>query len=559
MPVLPTLDAPMPQEPARTPPMDIGAATQVPRALEQGGAEVADTATQWEQRYADAVRQANASDAIAKASAQLDDISHKYSLMPNRAAALAGFDQDAGAVAKNTLAGINDPLVLAHVQDRLQQETEARRLVTADNAFQQESSARRGALDANLFQYSQQASATSDPHLRAIITDNAQSAVAGAVAAGWLHPEEGQQHVIQFYSNLDKADAERYIRAASAEAGAGRLSPLAIGDYINNPQNFPHLSPVDRQMLSDQAVRLGRTIVSMRTADETHNELMAERELKAVQASNAATLIAKETSAPPGTPATDPATLSALVRTQQISEAGFSAILAAQQRRGAGRDNNAVATDLWQRVNQGQNVADEAHAAYARGDLSNETAQAIVKAATAKAQGGETAVDKSNFANLKSALNGYAIEATIVNIADEKQRSRAELWSEAQGEWTRRVLVEHQDSTAVLKDMLARYVKSSPDLEGLPSPRLGAINTPQDLQAVAQRTVAAHNAGAMNDATFATEKALLLKYKQAFDAYAAARAAATPKPGQKPGDVVAPSPVTTATPMGISGDMSGEQ
>lgn len=554
MPQLPDFISPGAPEAAVQPFADPQKASVVGAAGVRGATELQDSIDQFSQRYSAARRQAIASDAVASASKQLDDLEFTSSKIPDRQKAVATFEQgagittdaqgnvqlapatpgSAGGIIQKTLDGIDDPVAKAYAQGRIMNAVIGYRSNVQKNSFALESSARVGQLDQNVLQYANSASAAAGtPELRAVMIDNANASIQGAVAAGWMSPEQGAMRQIQFRQNLAQADALSYTRTAAEQAEQGRLTPLEISNYISDPAHFPGLTIDQRQALADKAVTLGRTIIAQQTAAQAHDDAVADKQLKATQASNAASLIASVSTGGPGVAQqVDAGKLADLVRSQTINEAGFSAVLAAQSRAEAGRDDPATVMDLYKRFGDGTDVSNDALEAYAENKLSRQTMLDLGKAQAERAKGGDSAVDNQNKAALKTALQGYAIENGVFQGADKDQK--AELWTNAQREWTQRVTINHENSGAVLGDMLQRYVKSpSSSVEGLPSPRLGAVNSSADVQRIAQATQKAYENKQLSPAQFDAEKQLLTQYALRFRAQeqAAAAAKSAPKPG----------------------------
>lgn len=556
MPQLPDFISPGAPEPAQQPFANPEEASVVGAAGVRGGEQLESAVNEWSQRYFAARRQAIAADAVASASKQLDDLEFTSSKIPDRQKAVATFEQGAGistdaqgnvqlapgGVIQKTLDGIDDPVAKAYAQGEITKLAIAHRAETQLKSFALESSTRVGQLDQNLFQFANSASAAQTPQLRAMLTDNANAAIQGAVAAGWLRPEEGAARAIQFRGQLASADADSYIRTASQQVAVGRLTPLDISNYISDPSHFIGMTIEQRQQKADEAVRLGRTIVAMQTSAQAHDDAVAERQLKASQASNAASLIAGVSTGGPGAAQqVDAGKLAGLVKTGIINEAGFSAVLAAQSRAEAGRDDAGTVMDLYRRFGNGEDVSNDALEAYAENKLSRQTMLDLGKAQAERGKGADSAVDKQNFGSLKTALNGYAIEQGMFQGADKDER--AELWTNAQREWTQRVSINHENSSAVLGDMLTRYVKAPGSIEGLPTPRLGAVSSTADVQRIAKLTQQAYDNKQLSPAQFDAEKQLLTQYALRFRAQeqAAAAAKSGPKPPSGAGSATAPS------------------
>jgi hypothetical protein len=521
MPQLPTFDAPLAPNPAEAPRANPQAFAEAGAGIAAGAARVEDVAGEFAQRYADAKRQMMATTAIAGASAKMGELEQSYSLMPDRDAAYAGFQKDAGKVMQATVDGIDDPLVKAHVQDQLQGQYISRGLATRGAAFQMESSKYRGQLDQIHAQYVQDAAMASSPQQRALTTDQYNAAVAGAAAAGWLHPEEVAQRRIQFNIDVGKADALGYMRTAAEAAAQGRLSPLAIGDALSDPANAPGMTamqrasiaalpPVEREQLALQGIARGKIIVQMKVGAQAHDDAMAEKDLKRVQGANEISIL----DAIDKGQAPDAATLLQLGKTQQISPAGFELVRTQIAKRDAGTNDLPTLGTIYQRLGSGADVSGDVLDAARAGTLSRTTASELLKANVARGEQGESAIDKANFATLKTAL-GIAPEGGIISFANEaKERTNARLAlsTEAQGEWTRRVRIGREDSGAVIRDMLQRY--RLPDAPSVFPTPLGAVTSEDEGKALWLRAQSLHAAGTLSDSA----------YQQTIDALGRAKA-----------------------------------
>lgn len=539
MPVIPTFtaDSSYPGPPALAE-MDPREAAKGAEALARGAAGASEEFQGFAAQYAAQKRAIAASDTMMGVENRLGEAAVRWSRVADMEKAVDGFNIEAAQIRKQTVSGIPDVQVQNLVADRFNHAQITHSWNVRQQSFGMEASAARGNLDTQLVQLANQAAVAPTVEQRAQALDDADRAIASRSPL-YLAPEEAAKERLKFRSNVDKVQALDYIKRASQDPDVTRLSPLAISNEILDPKNFPNLLPTERQSLADQAIRLGRTIVSMRMAEDAHNETVAARELKTGQATAAAGLIASLAKATPQqAQQLDPQKLADMVASQEISESGMTAILAAQTKKVTGQDDGPTAADLWRRQRRGEDVSDDALHAYGAGKLKDTTLQELVKASGLRETGGETAVDKANFTTLKTALNGYAVEQGI--FAGQAKQEKAELWTQAQTEWTRRVLGDgkggnKESSVEVLQDMLGRYVKHAVTPEGLPSPRLGQVNSLDDVAAVWGKTKAAHDSQQMNDASFTAEAQLLNQYRQAFlAAQASAAAVAQAKSGVKP-------------------------
>jgi hypothetical protein len=516
MPELPQFSPVDYPNPPAQPTVNPGVGGLAGAGLAEGAGQVQGVANEWAQRYADARRASDAAGIVAASERQLNDLEFKWSRAlnpaladannpagkPDMAYSQAGFAKDADALQKKTLDGITDPLVKGHVADRLPGYVAAHLHDVTNFSFGRESSARRGQLDLDLFGQANAAANADTPEHAAMIADDARASIHASVAAGWLQPEEGTQRELQFGSNVQKVKAMEFIRQASQAAADGRMTPLDISNAIADPKNFQGLLPTEREALADQAIRLGRNIISIQTSAEAEKDRAADKALKAAQQSREVELLSDIDAGKP----MDPATLTRLGETGEISLGGFQAARAALSKRTADTDDLAIYDHLHRRIMAGEDVGDDILDAQADGLLTVKTGKELLKANTAKVMSGETALDKSNFSTLKTALGGAAIENGFQFDRPETQARARAVWTEAQREWSSRVIVGREDSSKVLSDMLPRLM---PMTSQLPDPAVGRIVGPADLQAAARTTYAQHQSGQMPDAQYAEQVRLL--------------------------------------------------
>jgi hypothetical protein len=272
-----------------------------------------------------------------------------------------------------------------------------------------------------------------------------------------------------------------------------------------------------------------------REAAEARAERQAERELRQTQGTNEANLFADLLKGR----GVSGSALSDMVRTQQISLSGMHAYLA-MSKRGEGEENAGVLLDLYKRLATGDLTVDDVYRAGKAGQLKPGTAGNLMLAVGRQDTKGNNQVDRANFDQLKTLLGGHNIEKGLVDLTNEAGRRQSQLWAQAQGEWTQRVIVGGEDSGQVLGDMAQRYQPNALIPAWLSVPRAGTISSLQDAQVAAQRTVQMHAAGQINDQQFAAEKSLIAQYAQFYQqqqarqaAAAAIRASSAPQSGDK--------------------------
>jgi hypothetical protein len=508
---------------------DPQALSQPGAAVERGGAELSDVETVWAQRYAEARRQAQASDLVASGSKQLGDLQFKWSKVPDRAAATLGYNNDADAVEKNLYKDISDPLVRAHVQDRVSQERIIRGLDTQNASFQLESSKHRGDLDAHLFQFSQNAAsagegATGDA-LRAKLTDDGIAEIKGSSAAGWIQPEEASQKELSFKSQIQAIHIRQQINTALDTQNADGMRALAA--KVNDPSTFPGLLPQDREALGQHLETYAYRLDIREASRIAHNDAVADRNLRIGQAHNEAVLLAGVNA---GKQLSD-ADIQQMADHGQITANGVEALHTARDRAEDGRDVPAVSLSLWHAVDQNQITANDVYDQFRAGHLSKNTATDMIKAIDAKNGKGDSAQTKASFNVLKTALSGGAVDAGVFG----DKSAAASNWAAAQGEWNRRVVSGGENSDAVLSDMIPRYSSVFVKPSWLASPKFGPVNSTKDLMAVAAATVKAHQAKKLSDPDYAQQVELLSNYRRFYAEEDARAQAAAKARGQKQG------------------------
>lgn len=214
-----------------------------PAAASAGFGEMADVAGEFDRRYAEASRQAAAADATASAFSQIDQIEHKYSLVPDRDAALAGYQNEVAALKGQTLSAIDDPEVKAHVTQMFDARAATGFAQTGDAAFQRQASMRDATLDQQMNSYAHQYAAAGSDTERVQIKGAATAAVNGAVSAGWIMGDAGERHLLNFQVRADDALARQDINTDAATAVK----------KLSDPAQYPMLDPILRERLLYQA------------------------------------------------------------------------------------------------------------------------------------------------------------------------------------------------------------------------------------------------------------------------------------------------------------------
>lgn len=537
MPNIPDFQAEFQPGGERTPQMDPSTAAAPGAALARGAGEIGDVTSEFESRYIEARRASDAANVMSKATAQLGDMRFRYGKIADRQQALAGFDQEAAAYQKQNIDSIGDPFVKAMVAPAFANEAAHWRIDAGEQAFGLEASARKGQLDDQLTNYSNAAAAATSPETQATVFDNATAAIHGAVAGGWLLPEEGEQKVIGFKSMAQEVQAKRIVAQALDKQDPAQMRALA--QTLNDPASFPGLNQETKAGLADHVERMSSALDYRVMAQQQHADAMGERALARAQAHNEAVLLGGIQNGQ----SISPAQLQGMADSGQVSAGGVEAITAARDRRLKGDDNPLVVAHLWHAIDTNNAKLDDIYGAAGNGDVSGTTMSGMVRAFDAKNSKAQSAAEKGAFGQLKTILGGGAIDSGNLDVFGAGKEQRAALWAQAQGEWHDRVSVQGQDPSAVLSDMAPRYAKNIPAPVWLPAPKLGAVTDVTSLNAIGKQTFQLHQQKKIDDATYQGQVALLNKYRNYYLATGQAPAA-----GRAPQQQQQPAPANGGSP-----------
>lgn len=515
---------------APAPPMADPAAIAAPfGALARGAGDVSQAMQQFNERHAEAKRAMNASNIVVGLGAQLNDLQHKYSLVADRTAAVAGFQNDVAALQKAHVDTITDPQVRAHVTEQFGSEAIAREDAVGKESFALESSKHRGDLDQNLLTLSTQAAQAPNDHARAIIADNASAAIGGAVAGGWISPEEGSEHGIRFKSDVLAVNARNDINNAIDAQNPDAMYRMA--QKLGDPANYPGMLQDTREALRGHAETMAYRLQMRSAQREAHNDAMAERGLHQAQAHNEAVLLAHVNA---GGTMSD-SDIEGLADKGQITAGGVEALHTARDRAEEGHDDPSVSIPLWHAVNQNNIDPADVYKVFQVGKLSKTTATEMVKSLDAKGDKGDSAGSKANYGVLKTALSGGAVEQGLLG----KDPTVVQNWAAAQGEWNRRVTVGGEDSSAVLSDMVPRYSSAFMRPTWLPPTKFGPVNSTKDVMSRAGQLAGALKGKSISQSDFEAQASILTDYRNFYaleDQRAAAAAKArAKKPPIEPG------------------------
>ena len=515
MPQIPTFDntalAPIAPGPPRADPA-LGQAPGIAQAtagqepglaLAQVGQNITTQAQDWSNRYAEARRQSDAAALTSQGTKALGDAAFKWSKVPDHLAAAEGFNNDAKNIQAGLLSQSADPLVQGYVGDALGRTSVMFGLETQRQSFGLESNAQVAAGQARRLQWSQQAALAPTPELRANFTDMANADIAGQVAAGWLLPEQGEAAKVAFGSDVAKVGAKQMILANPEQAAQ------ILADPAKSQAAFPGLLPVESENLARQAENRAARMEARAQAAQAHADMMAQRRLVIDQGTNAATLIAQALKNPDQP--MDVGQLATMVGTHQLSESGFQAIISAQG--AGGQDKPAVVIDLHRQLNDGNLTPDDITNAFNQHTIKQGTAVTLLGALNAQDKQGNNQQRSDGFRAVDDALGGGAVDKGLVDLNNVAGQALVAKRAAAVMEYSQRVDVNNEDPLTVAQDIIKRYSTPPSTPKAWPAPRMGAISSAEDVQAVASATVDALKSGAINQQQYDAERLLIGQYQ----------------------------------------------
>lgn len=303
----------------------------------------------------------------------------------------------------------------------------------------------------------------------------------------------------------------------------------ANADYFD----AAHRATLDAQITQHQWTSMMRD-----DAQSRRDEALADKQLRQTQTTNEANILADEYSGKPHSMTQ----LADLVRTQQISPAMLGAIRAARNAAADAPSDPRLLASFYSRVGDPNNplTKEEVLNAAGRG-IHGSAAAGLMQALNAQGRREDNPVAQGYYASLKTALAGHNVEQGTVDLTHQAGREQAQLWAQAQAEWTRRVKVGNEDPQQVFADMMPRYQRDVVVPASWPAPRFGSVTSLQDVATVAQRTQGALKDGQISQQQADDQTRLLSLYESFYKdqqarqqaAVAAARAATTKKPDDK--------------------------
>lgn len=498
-----------------------GALAAPGEAVARAGAEEGSVLDEFNQRYQNARRAADHSNYMAGYSAQLNDLSHKWGLVPDRQQALDGFNADVATIRK-TIGKISDPLLQQTVTASFNAEASARQLETGQRAFGMESSKRAGDLDTNLAAFAQSAAGAADPMLKAKIFDDGVAAIHGAVAGSWITPQEGAQRELHFHSQMQEVDVRQQMGGVVQSQDPD--AALKLLNKLNDPSQFPGLEADTRARLTDRGDGYVSRLQNRAIAQQAHEDAVGERLLRQGQSHNEATMLSQIFAGK----SFDNEQLEDMASGQQISPEGLEAIHRAQNERAEGNDDAQTVTHLWNAIDNHQAQPSDIYAAMSAGKVKGSTGAEMMRTVDRGVQSG---AEKNALDTLDTIIKGQS-----KGVLGSLDGSTAATLGQARLEFGKRVN-NGENPQAVMKDVLKEYVGSALVPNKLAAPKLGTVNNLADLNKIVTATVKAHQAHQLSDAEYDQQVSLLGQYRHFLNTQAliGSSTAATPSTNAAPG------------------------
>jgi hypothetical protein len=402
------------------------------------------------------------------------------------------------------------------------------------NTFAQrgEGSVQKSNIQANLDNLS--ASSLRNPALADTNYGTGLGIIAGAQKSGIAGPDVDWQSM---KDNWGRQNYSAVVRHQIDQDPNGALAALNGGKYdfalhSEDVENLSRQAQVQIDRRQQQALMAEQRQYTM----EARQEAAAARQLRQAQAGNEANMLADAVGGKP----IDTDKLVDMVRSQQITPAGMDAIMRGQE----GRDDPATMLHLYSQLGSGQLQAGDIMTAVANHQIKASTGVELQRGLNEREKSGDNQVERGAFDTLKTALGGAAAEQGI-DLFGQGKAQAAQLWTQAQGEWNQRVIINHQDPQATLADMIPRYSPKASVPTWLPAPQMGAVTAPEQVPLIWGQTKQALAAGTITHSQYDAQAALLMQYQKFFVSKAQRDAAIAAVRGAKPstpGAAVAPSP-----------------
>ena len=206
--VSPQVDIRAPADPSQAQGAAASMETQALQTTARAGQQLADYGAQFAEQYVRAKLNVNAADHQAELSKKLHEAEFESSKIADRTAATADFNGRVSKIRDDFAAQDVNPTVRAAVDANLPNQIALRRASTQNAAFGLESKAQVGSLITNIDQYNKQAVDAADPRLVVQLIGQANEAIDGRVAGGWLPADRAALMKVDFESNVYRTKIE---------------------------------------------------------------------------------------------------------------------------------------------------------------------------------------------------------------------------------------------------------------------------------------------------------------------------------------------------------------
>lgn len=348
-------------------------------------------------------------------------------------------------------------------------------------------------------------------------------------------PTSDPQAMTKLIASMAGVEKGKPISGDAIQAG---VSSALTGTPLRTPVSKPltggagtladFIDPDKKQQLLANAVTQSHALMERDISYQRYLDEQGQRRLRDTQTANFSTTFADVLKGGNA----DPVKLADMVRTQQITPEQSKAIVAEQARQGRGEDNIGVLTDLQHRADTAgamtqqdyEGTSSDVYSAIERGDLKGSTGARLIHTMDAKRTQQDNQVERGLFSTMKTLLGGDAVEKGMLDFGNAAHVAQIQKWGMAQAEWNQRVLINKEDPTAVFSDVLPRYMPPITDARALPRPRMGAVNSIEDVGRVWQASKAAKDAGTITQDQLDTEADLLNRYRDIFQKQAERKA-----------------------------------
>ena len=226
----PRMDIPTPPDPSQAQAAGAQLEAQSFQSVARSNEKLAAYGEQFADQYIKAKLNVDAADRTADLSKQLHEAEFQSSKIADRTAATADFDARAAKIRDDFAAQDVNPRVRAAVDANLPNQIALRRASTQNAAFGLESKDQIAKLIGNIEQYNKQAVDAQDPRLTEQIIQQANDAIDGRVAGGWLPADTAAKLKVDFGSSVYRTKIEiamqKDMRTGLAlyQATAGKLN-----------------------------------------------------------------------------------------------------------------------------------------------------------------------------------------------------------------------------------------------------------------------------------------------------------------------------------------------